>query len=93
MSAQLKEEYFELPLPMKFVRALINTVATSFVWVFRVIITWASPVPSVASVIAAFALAALTRIKRAYSREAEPNQLPSPDERKLAPLGPWRKGE
>ena len=77
---------------MKFGRALFNSLATSCVWAFRMIITWASPAPSVSSVIAAFAFAALTRMKRAYSREAgEPNRLPSPDEGKLPAAAAWRK--
>jgi len=84
--AQLvEEEYFELPLLIKFGRALFNAVVTSCVWVFRMVVTWASPSPSVSRVIGAFAFAALTRIKGTYSREAgELNLLPSGDAGKLS---------
>ncbi len=66
-----------MPLLMKFGRALFHAVVTSCVWAFRMIIPWASSAPSVANVIAAFAFAGLTKMKRAYNREAgKPNQLP-----------------
>jgi hypothetical protein len=77
---------------MKFGRAIFNTVVTSCVWAFRMIIPWASSAPSVANVIAAFAFAALTRIKGTYSRESgEPNRLPSRDAGKLSAVAAWRK--
>jgi hypothetical protein len=66
----LKEEYFELFLHMKFGRALFNTVVTGCVWAFRMIITWASAAPSLSSVIAALAFAALTGAKRAQRQQA-----------------------
>jgi len=72
---------------MRLGRALFNRVATGFVLALRTIITWASPVPSVATLIAAFAFAALARMKRVYSREVELSQLPLPDEEKLSPPG------
>jgi hypothetical protein len=79
---------------MKFGRALFNSVATSFVWAFRIIITWASPAaPSVSSVIATFAFAALARMKRMYSREVEPNQLLLSTEGKLPAVAAWDKGK
>jgi len=78
---------------MKFGRALFNRVATGFVLALRTIITWASPVPSVGTLIAAFAFAALARMKRVYSREVELSQLPLSDEEKLSPPGAWRKGK
>jgi hypothetical protein len=79
---------------MKLGRALFHTVVTSCVWAFRMIIPWASSTPSVANVIAAFAFAGLTKMKRAYNREAgKPNQLPSPDERKLSAVAVWEEGK
>ena len=92
MSAPFERD-LELPLPMKLGRALFNHAATSFVLALRTIITWASPVPSVSSLLAAFAFAALARMKRVYSREVELNPLPLSDEGKLSTLGASRKGK
>jgi hypothetical protein len=94
VSAQLVVErgVFELPSLIKFGRALSNTLVTSCVWLFRVIITWVSPAPSVANVITAFAFAAVTKIKGMHNREAgEPTERPSPDEGKLAAVAMWKK--
>jgi hypothetical protein len=88
----LKEEYFGLPSLMKFGRALFNTVVTSCDWAVRMIVTWSSPAPSVAGVIAAFTFAAVARMKGVYRREAgEPNRLPSRHEEKLSAAAVWKE--
>src|SRR6516165_5064500 len=70
---------------MKFGRALFNSLAAKCVWTLRMIITSASPAPSVSNVIAGFAIAAVTRMKRAYTTKGgEPNPLHSADEGKLS---------
>jgi hypothetical protein len=79
---------------MKIGRTLFNTVVSSCDWAFRMIVTWSSPAPSVAGVIAAFTFAAVARMKGTYRRGAgEPNRLPSRHEGKLSAVGARREGK